>query len=122
MVRQKKWGLIIFHMSIVIIIAGAGITRYFGSEGMMHIRKNASSNTFLSSDSYLKFKLTKNDQYYGFDEAVLFASLGNNNWDGSYKVGEDHIEIEVTGFIPNPDPILVDHGDEKNSLLSREKI
>lgn len=30
MVKQKKWTLIIFHVAIVIIVIGAGVTRYFG--------------------------------------------------------------------------------------------
>ena len=49
MIPQKKWALLIFHAAMVIIIIGAGVTRYFGFEGMMHIRENDSSNKFLSN-------------------------------------------------------------------------
>ncbi len=47
MVRQKKWALLIFHLAMIVILAGAGITRYFGFEGMMHIGKRM--NRMLSS-------------------------------------------------------------------------
>ena len=33
MMQQKKWGTMAFHASMVIILIGAGVTRYFGSEG-----------------------------------------------------------------------------------------
>ena len=48
MIQQKKWALLLFHSAIVIIIIGAGITRYFGFEGVMHIRENDTANSFLS--------------------------------------------------------------------------
>ena len=39
MISQKRWALVIFHLSMVMILVGAGITRYFGYEGTMHIRE-----------------------------------------------------------------------------------
>jgi len=102
MIQQKKWPLFLFHSAIVIIIIGAGITRYFGFEGIMHIRENDSANSFISSNTFLKFKVNANDQTYDFNEPVLFASLGNNKWEESYLIGSDLINIRVKDFIPNP--------------------
>lgn len=47
MIPQKKWPLLLFHASIIIILIGAGITRYFGFEGVMHIRENNASNQLI---------------------------------------------------------------------------
>lgn len=102
MVKQKKWTLLLFHSAIVIIVIGAGITRYFGFEGIMHIRENETSNSFLSANTFLKFKVLKNNENFDFDEEVLFASLGNNNWHNSYLIGDDLIDVTVKKFIPNP--------------------
>ena len=102
MIRQKKWGLLCFHMAIVIIIIGSGITRYFGYEGIMHIRENDASDVFLSSESYLQFRFEKDGQTYLMDEPVLFASLGDNHFEQSYRVGQDLLQIKVLDFIPNP--------------------
>ena len=101
MVQQKKWPLVLFHTAIIINI-GAGITRYIGFEGIMHIRENDSADSFISSNTFLKFSVTANDQTYTFDEPVLFASLGNNKWEESYLIGSDLINIRVKEFIPNP--------------------
>ncbi len=106
LIKKKKWAVLLFHVSIIIILIGAGITRYFGSEGVMHIRENSSSNTFLSAKTYLKFKATKNNKTYDFDEPVLFATLGNNNWHESYLINNDLIDIRVKEFIPNPQQVL----------------
>ncbi|MGB5661696.1 cytochrome c biogenesis protein CcsA [Eudoraea sp.] len=102
MVQQRKWPLLLFHGAIIIIIIGAGITRYLGFEGIMHIRENDSAESFISSNTFLKFRVTAENQTYEFDEPVLFASLGNNNWEESYLIGSDLINVRVKDFIPNP--------------------
>ena len=50
MIQQKKWPILTFHAAIIVILIGAGVTRYFGSEGIMHIRTGNSSKSFLSSE------------------------------------------------------------------------
>jgi len=116
MIQQKKWAVLLFHVSIIIILIGAGATRYLGFEGVMHIRENNSSNSFLSSNSHLKFKVIKDGTTYEFDEPVLFASLGNNNWQESYLIGGDLIEIKIKEFIPNPKQTLTTNDDGKPTL------
>jgi cytochrome c-type biogenesis protein CcsB len=102
MIQQKKWALFMFHAAIIIIIIGAGVTRYFGFEGVMHIRENSMSNTFLSAETYLKFEVNKNGNVYNFDEQVLFASLGNNRFEEEYLIDGTLFRIKVKEFIPNP--------------------
>ena len=106
MVAQKKWPLLLFHGAIIIILIGAGLTRYFGFEGVMHIRENDSANSFLSSNAFIKFKATKAGKSYDFDEPVLFAALGDNAWHETYLIENDLIDIRVKEFIPNPKQLL----------------
>ena len=116
MIPQKKWPLLLFHGAIIIILTGAAITRYFGFEGVMHIRENESANTFFSSNTFLKFHVAKDGETFDFDEPVLFASLGNNDWEESYLVKGDIIKIKVKEFIPNPKQILGESIDGKPTL------
>lgn len=46
LLRKEKWATLMLHLSFVLIIFGAFITRYIGYEGMMHIREGASENQF----------------------------------------------------------------------------
>ena len=108
MVRQKKWALLTFHLAMIVILIGAGVTRYTGYEGVMHIRENDSSNSFLSAETHLQFQVRKGEKEYSFDEPVLFSTKGNNNWSESYLIGNDLVEVVVKEFIPNPKEILED--------------
>jgi len=102
MVQQKKWSVLMFHTSIIIILLGAGVTRYFSYEGMMHIREGSSSNVFMLSDTYLQFEANYNGNTYRFDEKVFFATLGNNHFKKSYRIEDKVIDIELKSFLPNP--------------------
>ena len=106
MVRQKRWALLTFHLAMIVILIGAAVTRYTGYEGVMHIRENDASNSFLSAETYLEFQAQRDGRNFRFDEPVLFSSLGNNNWKESYLIGSDLIEVAVKEFIPNPVDVL----------------
>ena len=52
MIQFKKIALLMFHISFLVIILGAGVTRYFGFEGLMLIKEGAQSDFIYSSDPY----------------------------------------------------------------------
>jgi cytochrome c-type biogenesis protein CcsB len=106
MFQQKKWAVLTFHLSIIIILLGAGITRYFGYEGMMHIREGDTVSHFVSAESYLNFKVDAGEQAYAFNEEVYFASLGKNSIKERYKLGDRVMDLEVLEFIPNPTRVM----------------
>ena len=53
LLRKEKWAVLCMHLSFILILFGAFVTRYIGYEGMMPIREGDSSNTFLSEKTYL---------------------------------------------------------------------
>ncbi|WP_104749924.1 cytochrome c biogenesis protein CcsA [Helicobacter cynogastricus] len=59
--QRKRWASLFFHSALVIIIIGAGITRFFGFEATMHIREDATSNTITTTDTYLNIHVSKQD-------------------------------------------------------------
>lgn len=116
MIQNRKWAILMFHASILVIFLGALVTRYFSYEGMMHIREGSASNTFLSSETYLNFEVLENGQLYKFDEPVLFASLGDNRLAKSYQISNHLINVDVKGFIPNPSQQMTESNDGKPTL------
>jgi cytochrome c-type biogenesis protein CcsB len=81
--QRKKYGVLFFHLAFVVILAGAGITRYFGYEGTMTIREGETTNKVFTL-SYrekiieLPFSLTlldfQMDRYPGSQSPSSFAS------------------------------------------------
>ena len=51
--RKEKWAVLLLHLSFILIIIGAFITRYISYEGKMPIREGATENFFYSENTYL---------------------------------------------------------------------
>ena len=51
--RKEQWATLTLHLSFILIILGAGITRYIGFEGMMAIREGDTENSFLTQKTYI---------------------------------------------------------------------
>ena len=87
LLNLKKWPILLLHVSWILIIIGAGVTRYIGFEGVMPIRENSSSNTFLSEKTYLTVFVDgdKDGQQRRrtLEDDLLIAESTNNyfNWD-----------------------------------------
>ena len=79
--EMKQSGYVLVHLSIIVILFGAGMTRYLGYEGIMPIREGQSTD-FIYSDR-LHVQLTQ-------DESL--ASFPVRLW----KTGENSIRHKVT--------------------------
>lgn len=53
LLRWEKWPVLTLHLSWILIIIGAFVTRYISFEGMMPIREGSSENVFYSDKTFL---------------------------------------------------------------------
>ncbi|MEA1786197.1 cytochrome c biogenesis protein CcsA [Arenibacter sp. GZD96] len=53
LLRKEKWPVLLLHLSWVLIIVGAFITRYISFEGMMPIREGNTESVFYSEKTFL---------------------------------------------------------------------
>ncbi len=51
--RREKWAVLLLHISWILIIVGAFVTRYTSFEGMMPIREGQSEKVFYSDKTFL---------------------------------------------------------------------
>ena len=51
--KRKMWASLLLHLSFILIIIGAFVTRYIGFEGVMHIREGQTENSILTEHAYL---------------------------------------------------------------------
>ena len=51
--RKEQWPVLLLHLSFVLIIGGAFVTRYIGYEGAMPIREGQTTDYILSQKKYL---------------------------------------------------------------------
>lgn len=54
LLSREKLAIGLFHLAFVVIVIGAGVTRFFSKEGVIHIREGQSQNVFYSAGNYLQ--------------------------------------------------------------------
>lgn len=98
--QKKKISSLIFHLAFIVVILGAGFTRYKGFEGVMPIKEGETSNTMYSAEAYLQLVVPADSiQFY---EPLYLNELTDNSF--SYPVkfpGRDKVEVTYKGFIKN---------------------
>lgn len=114
LIEQKKWSVLLMHLSFIFILIGAGITRYIGEEGVMPIKEGESTNTMLSDKVYLQ---TFVDGDYEIDGQVQRRKLPNKELmlseklNNSFAIKSDYnkqdFTIEYVSFIENAASSLV---------------
>ena len=105
----NKITILTYHLSFIVILIGAGTTRYFGTEGMMHIREGRMENKFVSDDLYLQIKVDDKVLQYEYDKRLFLSPISNNNFSIPIAFLENDISIEYADFIPNVKDSLFDN-------------
>jgi len=85
MFQKAKLAVLTFHLALIVILIGAGITRYISYEGVMHIREGESSNVIVSDDTFLQFRVDNEKVQYSFDKKLYLNSLHNAGFDYDFE-------------------------------------
>lgn len=109
--KKEKWATLLLHLSFILIIAGAFVTRYISFEGMMPIREGATENTFHSDKTYLtvfvdgehegEMRRRTFEKHLMFSAAKLPAALsfiGSNDFTMSEEFSGIPFEIKYKDF------------------------
>jgi cytochrome c-type biogenesis protein CcsB len=94
---RKRIALGLFHISFIIILIGAGITRFISFEGIMHIREGQSSNFILSSEDFLTIKSASET----VSSPVIFSPLSHSGFNEKIAVDGRSVQVKSVGFIKN---------------------
>jgi cytochrome c-type biogenesis protein CcsB len=116
--RKEKWPVLLFHISFIMIVIGAGITRYVSFEGMMSIREGEQSNLIVSDRTFLQINVHDNAYQYSYDKPLLLHNyegplefLKSNNFSQDLKFLDNDISVDYVDYIPNAvDTLIVGEG------------
>jgi cytochrome c-type biogenesis protein CcsB len=98
---KGKINILIIHLALIVIIIGAGVTRYIGSEGRMHIRNGQTTNKFYSSDTYFNVYLSKGEEHKELYEKVMLSPGKKNLFNSSTQLAGQSFEVSILRYMPN---------------------
>ncbi|MBT8319351.1 MAG: cytochrome c biogenesis protein ResB, partial [Gramella sp.] len=118
--KKEKWSTLLLHLSFILILIGAFITRYISYEGIMPIREGETTNVFMSQESFLTFfidgEIDGNARRRVLQEDVLFGPEVENDYTLNTDFNGQPVTFEVTNFIHGAEEALVPTEDGENYL------
>ncbi len=116
MYKVKKLPSFIFHVGFIVVIIGAAMTRYFGYEGVMHIREGDSTNRMLSSDALLQTKAVKGNLEYSNEKIIFLSSAGGNKFEQILEIDGEEVSVTYKDFIKSAVRAVVEDPNGKPSI------
>ncbi|EPR68075.1 cytochrome c biogenesis protein [Cyclobacterium qasimii] len=126
LLSKEKLPLGMFHIAFIVIIVGAGVTRIFSKEGVIHIRTGNAENVYYSSENHLQLEGGAGVHY---SEGAEFTSktfkptsydliLDGQEFE---LVLEEYIPAAKSSFIPGSETIIelsfVNEGTREDQML-----
>ncbi len=122
LLRKEKWATLILHLSFILIIIGAGITRYHSFEGMIAIREGETESGFLSQKTYITayidgdYKIDGVPQRLPIAEEVDFSGRMTNSFDYTAYYNDTPVRFELTDFFLGAEEDVVPDENGENYL------
>ena len=99
--RRKMWkqkAKFIFHISFVVMIIGASMTRYIGYEGIMQIKEGQTQNQMSSLEPYIQVTIVSNGKQYYTDFQKEFAAIGSNDFNYAVEFEDKKLHISLDSY------------------------
>ena len=108
--RKEKLTIALFHLSFILMIIGAGITRYFGWEGSMHIREGEEQQQCLSNEKYIGYSVkdNKGSIIESRIDKYSMTSVSADNYKKEFLVNGRKYELILAKIIPNASEVVTD--------------
>ena len=97
--KKEKLTTLLLHLSFILILIGAFVTRYIGYEGAMHIREGATENTILSQNTYFTVFIDGDYQVDGVAQRRTISPrklILSDRLNNDFRISTDYNEQDVT--------------------------
>jgi cytochrome c-type biogenesis protein CcsB len=81
------------------MIAGAALTRFVGTEGIMHIREGETTANYISSDTYFYVKAESRSGSAEKYQKIFISPASKKEVNVSFRVGNDKVNIKSIEYV-----------------------
>jgi len=96
---RNQIGFMITHFSVIVILIGAGTTRFFGYEGTMSIREGSSSSFLYSRENHVSLSIGG----VADTREVNLYKPGSQNIRRKLEVGGEPFDLKIAEYWPHMD-------------------
>ncbi|WP_298028989.1 cytochrome c biogenesis protein CcsA [uncultured Campylobacter sp.] len=100
-IKTKMWrrfGSFVLHAAFIVIFIGAALTRYFGTEGVLHVRAGESESEMVSVKPYLQIRT----QDALFEHPLNLSQIGDNDFSFTQSINSKSFTVKFSSYKPAP--------------------
>lgn len=101
--RANRLGFVIAHISMIVILIGAGITRFFGYEGVMSIREGSSTDYMYSRKEHIEVQTGGQSAFI-----PVFLYKSGQTLHRKVSVGSQELDISIADYWPHFENLVVE--------------
>jgi translation initiation factor IF-1 len=102
MYQRQKIALFAFHLSFLVIILGAALTRYVVFDGQMRIKEGQTTNVIFSSSPYLSIKANDGVNQFTYEEKRWLSEGVENPFSVDFQLPDNpEFEVEYVSYKEN---------------------
>ena len=118
MYRKEKWPTFLFHIAFLIIMVGAGLTRYIGFEGQMRIGIGETTNVMYTTTPYLSVKANDLVKQFEHEKKMWMSEGVENPFSFDFQLpNQKEIKIEYVSYKEDLIDTLVDSDEIGQNAL-----
>ncbi len=110
MISWKKWPLLMFHLAFIMMILGAGLTRYLGFEGNMHLKEGGSTSVIYTEKPFLQVIVSEKDKSWKYERPLIISEYLSRRPQVTIKTGlPEPLKIKVKDYFTHSVEKMVEH-------------
>lgn len=118
--KKDKWATLLLHLSFILILLGAFVTRYISYEGVMPIREGETTSEFLSEHTYLTAfldgEINGEPRRRVVSEQLELTQATDNSFTINTDYNQQPVTIQYKEYITGAEMGLVETEDGENYL------
>ncbi|WP_299439014.1 cytochrome c biogenesis protein CcsA [uncultured Aquimarina sp.] len=118
--KREKWATLLLHLSFILIILGAFVTRYISYEGVMPIREGETTSEFLSERTYLTAfldgEIDGEPRRRVISKQLELTQATDNDFTINTDYNQQPVTIRYKNYITGAEMGLVETEDGENYL------
>jgi cytochrome c-type biogenesis protein CcsB len=117
--KREKIAMFSFHLSFLVILLGAAITRFISFEGLMVIKEGTSRNFIYTADPYLLVNAQELESGKQSLQAwkTYLSEYTSNDFQHELNVGDKNVKLRYLGFMSDRiDSLVINQKFKANAL------
>lgn len=117
--RRHKLSIMLFHIAFIIIIIGAGLTRFWGQEGTIHLREGQTKGHFQTSEMYLNLNIKDDQGNIKRQEFTPFTitNITSDHYSEHIRLNGNNYKLTYLGYLKNGHKMITDDPEGKPMLM-----